>query len=81
MKKLFPLVLVLCAGFCEAQTRNPALDIKRTNIWRFGTTSTGVANDLPGLDFSSGTPVVINSGTSFNTQGATTVSDDNGNLQ
>jgi hypothetical protein len=66
---------------CEAQTRNPGLDVKRTNIWRFGSPSGDGANDLPGLDFSNGAPVVFNSGIYALNNGATTISDSNGDLQ
>ena len=78
---LFALV-ALCCIFCSAQTRNPGLDVSRTNIWRFGFASIpGGANDVPGLDFSSGSPVVINSGSQSLLSGATTISDGTGQLQ
>ncbi len=80
--RLLLLFLFLSIGyFCCAQTRNPALDINRANIWRFGTYSTLGANDVPGLDFSNGTPIVINLSNNRIADGATTVSTLNGSLQ
>ncbi|MBK7147788.1 MAG: T9SS type A sorting domain-containing protein [Bacteroidetes bacterium] len=78
MKHLYLLLFFYAWQFCGAQNRNPALDINRANIWRFGTTSSFGANDVPGLDFSNGTPVVINSGNNPPAHGATSISDDNG---
>lgn len=84
MKKFYALLfalVVLCCIFCSAQTRNPGLDVSRTNIWRFGFYSTFGANDVPGLDFSSGSPVVINSGNTSLLSGATTICNTTGQLQ
>jgi hypothetical protein len=78
---LLLLCFVFTANFCSGQMRNPALDINRTNIWRFGFASALGANDVPGLDFTNGTPIVINSGTYYIRQGATSVSSITGNLQ
>lgn len=75
------MLFVLIGDVCVGQTRNPGLDVSRTNIWKFGFASTPGANDVPGLDFSSGLPVVINSGNFNIGQGATTISNVNGSLQ
>jgi hypothetical protein len=80
MKHHLLFLLFFVSSFCGAQNRNPALDVNRTNIWRFGTYSTFGANDVPGLDFSNGTPTVINSGNSDPRQGASTISDTSGSL-
>ncbi len=80
MKHRLLFLLLLTGIFCRAQTRNPALEVNRTNIWRFGTYSIFGANDVPGLDFSNGTPTVINSGNSDPRQGASTISDTSGSL-
>lgn len=82
MRHTFTLLIILLYSYwCRAQTRNPALDVNRTNIWRFGDASLPGASDVPGLDFSNGTPVVINAGSNPVFDGATTISDGNGNLQ
>lgn len=62
-----------CALF--AQTRNPAVDINRANIWHIGSEST--INDAPSIHFGSGTPVVVNVGRG----GVSTLSDTLGNLE
>jgi hypothetical protein len=81
MKYLLLFIILVCCCFTDAQTRNPALDINRTNIWRFGVSSGDETNDVPGLDFSNGSPVVINSGNNLLSRGATTISNETGNLQ
>jgi len=59
MKKL--IIFFWCSS-CLAQTRNPALDINRANIWHFGWESVSLANDAPSLHFDSITPYVLNIG-------------------
>jgi len=71
---------MLSTGSIIAQTRNPGLDIMRTNIWRFGWVNFSTGVNPPGLDFSSGTPVVFNCGDKPVGQGATTISDSAGNM-
>lgn len=81
MRCILLLLTLMASGWCVGQTRNPALDINRANVWRFGDASIPGANDVPGLDFNTGTPVVTNSGkhTLFSTTSA--VSDLSGSLQ
>jgi len=81
MKHTLLSLCFLCCSYCMAQTRNPALDINRTNIWKFGDASVPGANDVPGLDFNSGSPVVINSGIHPLFSTTSSISDLNGNLQ
>jgi len=83
MKKLIFIIAsawMLFTGSIIAQTRNPGLDIMRTNIWRFGSVNLTTGINPPGLDFSSGTPVVFNCGNKSVGQGATTISDTAGNM-
>ncbi len=80
MKHTLLLLFFFSCCFCAAQTRNPALDINRTNVWKFGFESVAGANDSPGLDFSTGSPTLVNGGIDIN-DGATTISNLNGNLQ
>lgn len=81
MKKVFNLFIVcFLALFCIAQNENPGIEVNRTNIWRFGWGSNVGTNDAPGLDFTTGSPVVINGGPDVN-QGATTICDSAGSLQ
>ncbi|MCO5279675.1 MAG: T9SS type A sorting domain-containing protein [Chitinophagales bacterium] len=81
MKHALLFFFSLCCNLAIAQTRNPAQDINRTNIWRFGDASVPGADDVPGLDFNSGTPVVINSGKHLLLTTTSAISDLNGNLQ
>lgn len=81
MKNILLSIFLWCCCFAIAQTRNPGQDVKRTNIWRFGDASVPGANDVPGLDFSSGSPVVINSGTHLLLTTTSSICDLNGKLQ
>jgi len=79
MKNSFALAcLLFCGCTLFAQTRNPAVDINRANIWHFGAQSGPGTFDAPSLHFENGTPYVINIG-----PGATvsTICDSLGSLQ
>jgi hypothetical protein len=76
---IFLTLLFLTTSF--AQNRNPAQDINRANVWKFGTFSTLGANDGPRLDFSNGTPVLINEGNNRVAEGASSISSLNGDFQ
>ncbi|MCW5909367.1 MAG: hypothetical protein KIS94_15990 [Chitinophagales bacterium] len=85
MNKIYALLfslVTLCCIFCSAQTRNPGLDVSRTNIWKFGWQWTNVSPtiDAPGLDFTNGAPVVTVGGPKV-ADGATSICDPSGNLQ
>ncbi len=75
---LFFVSFSFCCCALFAQTRNPARDINRANIWHFGQQSGPQTFDAPGLLFHSGSPVVVNIG---NGGTMATVSDSAGNLQ
>jgi len=77
MKTSLLLVSLLFYG-CTlfAQTRNPALDINRANIWHFGIEIS--INDAPSIHFGSGSPIVMNVGKA---DGVTTLCDTLGNLE
>lgn len=64
MKKLFIVFLFLTTSYVTAQ--------KEANFWYFGRNA--------GIDFSSGSPVVINDGQLNTDEGCSSISDKNGNL-
>ncbi|MEX0810803.1 MAG: T9SS type A sorting domain-containing protein [Chitinophagales bacterium] len=76
MKSFLSILLI---SFCYSVfAQLPTLDKKRANIWYFGTAYTGYG--APGLDFSSGQPVVLTNGVNVGST-ACTISNADGNLQ
>jgi PKD repeat protein len=61
------LLLTLLAGFF-----NSAFAQKEANIWYFGSAA--------GMDFNGGSPVALNNGQIFTTEGSASIADANGNL-
>lgn len=78
------ILTLLCFFFSvlllSAQNRNPALDIKRANVWHFGFESVSFAQDAPSLHFDSDTPVIMNNGQMV-IDGCSSISDSVGVLQ
>ncbi|MBI3500225.1 MAG: gliding motility-associated C-terminal domain-containing protein [Bacteroidetes bacterium] len=69
MKLFFSILVLFFLSLTVSFSQN---QIKRTNIWYFG--------NKAGLDFSSGSPVVIGGGQLFSAEGCATISDVNGNF-
>ncbi len=77
--KLLLSIILLFSFHTHVAAQLPTLDKKRANIWYFGR-ATQQGYGAPGLDFSSGQPVVLTDGVNVSSA-ACTISDADGNLQ